>query len=354
MTVSRGRDPAPELTTTRIGGGRKAWLVAVGAIVVLGGFVYVGLTGPAVPPNTPQPKPSTAVAIATSTARPTPNLDEVTSIRADPTAPLLYQYLGTGLILNGRGTLAVLDRVAPLQYRGQYRIPYALRAPSAELELDAVTASVSHDDLESIGSWTIPLTSMGNGEGPSIDVFHAGRSPQDKTLTNPEFFRLTMNGFAISVTLKGQPDATLMTIDVAVVPDEFVPNESFSINAGPPTTGLTVDLQRLDRGAYSGDIQLPAALHGETLAVTLVATPKTEPSSNPIVVGTWSIRLSSGTNVDGADQIEVHVEGQPVGYGASEIVGSGYDLYANQLVLRGHLYLMIILNITQPSRAPTP
>jgi hypothetical protein len=220
------REPAPELTTTHLGGGRNAWLVALVAIVVLGAFAYVGVTGPATTQSTPQPKPSAAVALASPTAPPTPNLNEVISIRTNPTAPLLYQFLGTGLALNGHGTLAVLDSVGPDQYRGIYRIPYALVAPTARLEFDSVTASVSHDDLDQIGAWTVPLNSVVPGDSAPVIVLDTSEGRLSKTLSNPDFARLATNGYRLTVTLQGQPDALQMTIDIAVTPDQFVPDES--------------------------------------------------------------------------------------------------------------------------------
>jgi hypothetical protein len=215
------------LTTTRIGGGRKAWLVALGALVVLGSVIYLGASGKSVPLATP-PKP-TQPAVAEITARPavptgTPlDLTQVTSIRADPTAPVRYQYLGTGLTINGRGTLAILDPVGPDQYRGIYRIPYALKAPTAHLEFDAVSASVSHDDLETIGTWDFPINSISGPGGPPTVVLDTGGQPQEGTVTNPDFTRLATNGFRLNVTTTNEADAAFMTIDIVVNPEQVAP-----------------------------------------------------------------------------------------------------------------------------------
>jgi len=241
MSFPREQDPVPELSTTRIGGGGRAWLIAIGALVVLGSVVYVGLGGQSASPGSSRaPAASTLVAAATAVPRPisTPDLSQVQSIRADPSAPVLYQYLGTGLTLNGHGTLAILDQVAEDQYRGIYRIPYSAGAPTAHLEFDAVTSSVSHDDLDRIGSWNFPVAQLSTGVCcPSVTVLDIAAAPQDMTMSDPDFARIATNGYRMTVTAQNEADAALMTIDVNVNPDQIVPDYPTTVPAsqGPPT-----------------------------------------------------------------------------------------------------------------------
>jgi hypothetical protein len=223
MSFPGDQDPAPELTTTSIGGARRAWLIALGALVVLGSVVYLGLSGPSLSPQR-SPTPASPAVAAAATPVPARRVsfdpNQVVSIRADPTAPVLYQYLGMGLTLNGHGTLAILDAIGPDQYRGMYRIPYALAAPTARLEFDAVTASVSHDDLDRIGSWDLALGPINSGLCcPSVTALDTTQPPQDRTLANPDFSRIATNGFRLKVTTQNEANAALMTIDVTVNPD---------------------------------------------------------------------------------------------------------------------------------------
>lgn len=227
MSFTGDREPKPELTTTRIGGGRRAWLIALAAVMVLGSAIYLGLSGPAAsPPRSPNPASPVVVAAATPipARRVSFGPNEVASIRVDPTAPVLYQYLGAALTLNGHGTLAILDPVAENGYRGIYRIPYALSAPTAHLEFDAVTASVSNDDLDRIGSWDFAIGPINSGSCcGSATALDANQPPQDKTLADPDFSRVVTNGFRIVVTTQNEADAALMTIDVTVNPSSPAP-----------------------------------------------------------------------------------------------------------------------------------
>jgi len=299
---SSRQDPPPELTLSGTGGGRTKWLVAIVALAILGGVVYIGISGQSAAPAS---TPAAAVAVATESAGPSvtpfPN-DQVVSIRANPTAPVLYQYLGTGLTLNGRGTLAVLDPVGPDAYRGTYRIPYPLLASSAELDLDAVTASVSHDDLDYLGHWTFPIISVGQGAGPPIIALDTVGGGTDQALTTSEFQRLATNGFHLTATIQGQADAALMTIDVAINPSAAVPDATYTLVLDPHPPGLAIELESVGNGVYDGELLIPSELVGTTTSLDLLELTSSDVAGTPISVGTWSIRLSKRPRADGRDQ----------------------------------------------------
>lgn len=349
--------PNDELTTTRLGGGRRAWLVALAALVVLGSFVYLGLTGPTTTPRgTPKPNPSTAVAeVTTRPAPPTPNLNEVTSIRADPTAPQHYQYLGTGLTLNGHGTLAILDPIGPDQYRGIYRIPYALAGPTARLEFDAVTASVSNDDLDRIGTWNFPVDQIRSGACcPSVTVLDTAEAPQDKTISIPDFSRIATNGYRLTVTIQNESDAALMTIDVTVNPDPNFPDESFAFNIGAPDHPFVISLGAFAPGSYDGQALIPSALMDTTVTGSLTALPLSVPTTGgPATAGTWSIVLSARPSELDSALIEAHVDGRAIAAGEPLIRANGYDLLVQEIGSQGHSQLNVILNVRPMESLPT-
>ena len=350
MSFAGDREPKPELTTTRTGGGRRAWLIALAAVIVLGGAIYLGLSGPAVtPPRSPNPASPPAL-VAAATAVPARRVsfapNEVESIRVDPTAPVHYQYLGTGLTLNGHGTLAILDPVADNEYRGIYRIPYALSAPTAHLEFDAVTASVSNDDLDRIGSWDFPIGPINSGQCcPSVTALDTTQPAQDKTLANPDFSRLATNGFRLLVTTQNETDAALMTIDVTVGPDQFFPDESYSVRAGPPDTSFALPLEKFAPGAYDGQALIPSSLLGMSVPVTLTAVPMSNPSLGPVEVGTWSIQVSAQRVNTGLDQIEEGGTPRPIAAGEPQILGNGFNFVVGQRLIGGDLYLVAELSI---------
>jgi hypothetical protein len=350
MTFAPQRDPVPELTTTRTGG-RSAKLIALAVVVVLGSVIYIGISGQSGSPESSASPTSLPVAAATTRATAHP-LTEVESVRADPTAPVLYQYLGTGLSLNGHETLAILDPVAPNQYRGIYRIPYSLVTPTADLEFAAVTASVSHDELDRLGVWTFPLNSVHPGAGPSTVVLDVSEPSRVQPVTDPTFSRLATNGYHITVTTSNEVDGGLMTIDIAVNPDQFVPDESYSIAAGP--SGGRFNVQLGQSGAtFLGQGRVPDQLLGRLIPVSLLAVPISDPSLGPITVSTWWIQVATQPKDNGdLAHVEEHNDGRPIASGEAQVLASGYDISIEQVVVRGHLDLRVIFTVRTTSGPP--
>ena len=357
MSDPHDANQPPQLTTTHIGGGRRAWLVALLALVILGTFVYLGLSGGSsvlAPKSTPT-APALA-AVPTPVTGPTPvasyDPNEIVSLRADPAAPVLYQYLGTALTINGQGILAILDPVGPLAYRGLYRIPVSQSAPTARLEFDAVTASVSHDDLDRIGEWTFPINSIAHGSGPPVEVLDTGGNATAGTLTNPDFNAVLANGYRLLVTTQNEGDAALMTIDVIVNSDLGFPDETFSMLAGPNDYGF--GLERFQPGGYDAKVPIPSSLFGQTLSLALIASENSGPATATTRIGTWTLDIAKRIRDAGTTHpLEVHVDGRPITDSDPQILGSGYDLLVSQFVSDGKLNLGVALNL-RPLPGPSP
>ena len=109
-----------------------------------------------------------------------------------------------------------------------------------------MTASVSHDDLDRLGTWTFPVVAT-RGYAAPLTALSADSAPSGKALANPEFEALATNGFRIVVSVVGQPDAALMTIDVTTLPDQIVATAPQQIDQGdssatPTGLGLSLDV----------------------------------------------------------------------------------------------------------------
>jgi hypothetical protein len=355
-------EPSPDLTLTGTGGGRTKWIAAVVALAVLGGVIYVGISGPSAkaPANSPNPAVAVGPTVPSSplpTATPFPN-DEVVSIRTDPTAPVLYQYLGTGLVMNGRGTLAILDPVGPDHYQGVYRIPYPELADSASLELDAVTASVSNDDLDHLGHWTFPILSVGHGAGSPVIALDSNGGQTNQTLTNPDFSRLATNGFHLTATIQGQADAALMTIDVTINADQYFPQEHYSLTAGSGRQLFGFELENFGPGGYDGQALVPSNVLGKTISVTISAVPLSDLTSSPLAVGTWSLYIPRSQK-DLSNPYGAHIalndqgDGSPVANYQSQILVNGFYMSLGTAVQDGQTSLSVGLN-ARPSKTPLP
>jgi len=163
------RDAIPELTTTRLGGGRSARVIAVAVGALLIGTIYVGVSGHQAQPPAPVPPAPLARSTAETprsdapvvAADASPNVpaqspvdsNAIQAIRANPAAPVRYQYLGARLSVRGQSLLAVMDPVADNEYRVAYRIPSDLVSAVVTLNISAVMDTVSHDDFDALGQW---------------------------------------------------------------------------------------------------------------------------------------------------------------------------------------------------------
>jgi hypothetical protein len=358
VTDARDGNETSELTTTPIGGGRRAWLIALAALVVLGTFVYIGMSGgsSSVVPNASPTAPALA-AVGTPVAAPTPLVsydpNAIVSIRADPTAPVLYQYLGTALTINGRGVLAVLDPVGPRAYRGIYRIPVSQAAQTAQLAFDAVTASVSHDDVDRIGQWTFPISSIANGTGAPVVVLDTNGAGPQNALANPDFNSVLNNGYRLTVTTQNQGDAALMTVDIVAHPEQPFPDETYSMIAEPGDYGFALEMFR--PGGYDANVPVPPTLFGQTVPLTLVVSESSGPAIATTSIGSWTVDIvKRARDAAGASPLDIHVDGRPISNSDPQVLGGGYDLLVSQVVIAGQLNLGVVLNVhAAPEPAPT-
>ncbi|HEY7023831.1 MAG TPA: hypothetical protein VH371_02585 [Candidatus Limnocylindrales bacterium] len=350
--VTGGREePAAELTLTSTGGGRMKWLVAAVALVVLAGAVYIGISGQssALPQSSSQPAAQLAPSTTAPTATPYPD-NQVISLRVDPTAPVVYQYLGTGLTLNGHGTLAILDPIGPDEYMGIYRVPYSQLGPVANLELDAVTASVSHDDLDRLGDWAFPLN-IGRADDVPMTVFSTVGGMTDQSLITPQFQRLATDGYQLGVTVAAKEDAALMTIDVVVQPHLRAPNEMYTVLAGPTGDQFSVPLEQYTPGGFDGQALVPTSLYGTDLPVSLAAASLSDGSA--ISVGTWPIKVPPRPHNNNLVQIHATAPGDPAA-DKPGILANGYWFEIGEKLVGGDLYLVVNLSVTVTIAPETP
>jgi hypothetical protein len=330
-------DPVPTLTTTRTGG-RSARFIAVAVALVLGTVVYVGVTGQHGPLPPVEPNPSDVALVPTLSPSPQSSpLDHVVAVRADPTAPNLYQYLGTGLTIEGHGTLAVMDGVGPDQYRASYQIPYEQIPSRAHLEFDSVSSAVSHDDLDRLGAWDFVINSVGPGGGPRVIVLDTGGGPMGKSLSNPDFNRISTNGYRISAALEGRQDAALMTIDVTVGPDMYFPSESYGLRFGPDGSSTTAQFETFAAGGFDATETIPRSLYGTTIPVTLKA------GSADVV--TIQLKVPAAPTNLNLDRVEHTGEPEPGATGVPGIVVNGYFLVVGEHVMGDHLDLIAELSV---------
>jgi hypothetical protein len=337
MTLPRGREPEPELTTTRVGGGKSARLIALGATVVLGLTVYIGVSGQGNSTNTSPAPPAVADASPTQTPRPSPRSlppdpPHIEQISDGPTKPRPYQFLGTVLEVANQEFEAVLEPVAetgPSQaaysYAASYRVPFPLLSDHAELHLASITSTVSHDVFETYGIYGVSLASLVPGEIGDQTVLDVTSAADSSLIAQPDADPLKRNGFELSVTAENRQDQGILAIKLQVAGDPTLPSESYSLTAplGRRTVASTLNG---GAGHYQGVLDLGDIAHPGSLRVTLRAIPTSDPLLGRVKVGSWLLSLPPLNSGLPDAQRRIVVASRPIGPGEADIIRNGYTL----------------------------
>jgi hypothetical protein len=322
-------DPTAELSTASTGG-RSARVIALAFVLVLTGVVYVGISGQD-RQSVPTPNPSFVAEIATpSPERTLPHVDTIEAIRADPTAPIRYQYLGARLALGGHSTLAVLDAVADDEYSVAYRIPNRLVVSPANLNVSTVTDTVSHDDFDVLGEWSFALDTAGPAS-PTV-VLDASQPPDQRTLANPTFSHVSRNGFRITVTSQNERGATVLTVNLRVAADapkhqsQVTPNEDYEVAAriGGKTYRTDPASVQMEPGHFHGEILLPLELDAPSVALDLSGIPASDPLIGRVAFATHAVPV--WRIADHSQVTEFTSAGGPSNPGLPQIAQLGYRL----------------------------
>ena len=225
MTIPREPEPQPELTTSPVRGGASKWLVAVIAVAVLGGAIYIGINGKGTSPA-PGSAPAPIVAVASQSTPPAqegvPELNASTdrvSALGQPTARP-HTYLAVRLSIDGQPTLAVLTEQTPKELHAAYRIALPARATSAQLQL--IDVIDDKPGLAPYGDWNVSIgTFHGGGDldlivdsfAPTVLVSYQ-QSPDPSA--SPSASPLSIDGYTIQVTGQRHQDTETLSVDVAL------------------------------------------------------------------------------------------------------------------------------------------
>ena len=222
MSGTRSNPPRPELTTTKVAGGGSAKLVALVAVLVLGGVVYIGISGRA-----PAPAPAASNPPASSAIAGLPSPEPLSVLPGDAHAAVeqvlpegfkgsAYTGYAAALTFGDPPEYpAVFDEISSGRYKLTYRVQFPAPAKRATLEIAQFASTVSHDIFDSIGKWTVSLDSFAPGSN-EFDLLEFTRAPSPDAANAPD---LVMSGFALSVRLASHGTFGLINVDlVATVP----------------------------------------------------------------------------------------------------------------------------------------
>jgi hypothetical protein len=294
--VSGGQQPIEY--STKIGGGRSAWLIALAALLAVVGFVAIAVSGREQPPvfSVATAEPSRAAASsAASSAAPDPApatpsavpAAAVEQIRPSTSGPLPERFLGTVLELGGEEYLAELQEVAPGHFYAAYRIDFPRPARTATLGLAEIAPKMSSGTWHSLGEWQIDLAPMTPETRRAGRVLDAVELPQ-LTPAGPELGR---SGFQITVYAEGRLNFGLLTIDVRRGAERPYPNESYAVDVRAGAFATRVTLTGFEAGRFSGTLVIPDRVAARQVRLTLVAMPAQNPLLGMVVVHEFSTEL---------------------------------------------------------------
>lgn len=335
------REPQPELTTARVRGGRSPWLVAIVALAVLGGVVYVGVSGhSAAPTATSSPQPAlaaqpqgTAVTVQAPVA---PEIERPyagpVDVGSNPSALRPQKYLGAKLDIGQFSALAQFTSTDADHLHAAYSVP--LPAPVDSAELTIVDVIDQHPSLATYGTWSIPLDVFHGGVnqdsvigafGPTVMLQRVRPPDPTVALGGPDIER---NGFSIEVTAQQKDDAELVAIDVALGPGPQFPDETYRLVASAGRKQFVGRIRDSRPGHIRGEIFLPKSFQGDSIVLTLAAVTRSGGHTATATVSTSSVTLpdrSQYPNGVSTSDLSQPAAGRKTGFPGIEQVG--YQLH---------------------------
>ncbi len=206
-------EPRIELSTTRVGGGGSARLVALVTAGVLGAVVWVGLSGQAADEPAPaQLALPTAAATARSTLAPrrTPDYEFIR-----PTIPLGADGFGVLALIGSQRYLVVLQEIEVDHLYATMRLPFPRPAAEGTLELAQFWTRDNRPNFVSLGTVRLPLDPLVPETSQQGTVLDRTSPPQ---LTSSGVPRLVQRGYRLTVRAESRRSFAVLVIDVRIGP----------------------------------------------------------------------------------------------------------------------------------------
>ena len=204
-------------TTTRLGGGRSAWVGALVVLSLLAGLVWVGVSGR----PSASPKPVAAEASAT----PVPSGAAATSTPATigpaPTPPseLDGETFAVTASIGGQKYPALLEELEPGYLSASFRVPNPPDASEGTLSLDRFWVGSFLDAPVAVGSWRLPLDPIFSNterEGTVIDV----TMPPHPLLLNVPV--PVIRGYHLTVSAKNELLFGIVAVEMRIGPNQRI------------------------------------------------------------------------------------------------------------------------------------
>ena len=332
------REPVVELTTSRTGG-RSAKLVALGIAIVLGGFVYVGVSGQNSAPSRTSAAPAASFPVVAQQPSGAPALTDVPAPASFPQIPPVdatYKLdashtLGAGLTIGASYEPAYFAEIDAKHLHAEYLVPLPVPEPFGTLELVGMGGGAG--PATTYGTWRIALgTFHGNVGTDSVIGAYAptllvtDQRPADPA-ADPAGPTLMRNGFRIDVTGAEQIGNEIINVRVELGDDAAYPSETYNVVASAGRHHFSAATVESLPGHLRGEILFATSLTARRVVLELTATPAGAPRRQARVVLMHRLDLPVAKDFPGPVQPEVITAARATaGTSATGIVTNGYTL----------------------------
>ena len=290
--------------------------------VVLVAVVYLGVTGEKVPAATNHASGPPIGVIATTTPVPGRAYPGAEEIAAPGTQHPTY-FLGAGLTIAGKTTIAVLNPSERNQVSAAFLVPLPVPAGSATLDLRYVDNSAREQN--SFAAWSLPLASFGPQNRDSSVLIDDTRQPDASALIDAASQPLNARGFQIKVSSEAGMTDSLLDLIVTQGANPVWPDESYQVTAHTGDLKFTSTMTTIPPGRVVGEFNLGAGLSATSITVDLRSSPAGDPREGHFLVASYDVPLTSGT--DSLIAVPVVEDDHPPaapGAGNSGILANGY------------------------------
>jgi hypothetical protein len=330
-------------------------------VLVLGGTVYVGMSGHDKSEPDTAPTPPRAAALATSsppTAEPprTPETSPDGAAIAYRGVQRVWSDRGSlsnfavSLTLDGKRTISNLEEFGPRWLHVGYLVPLPV-PEGANAVVQLVDTRGTATPANSYGTWTLPALVFNSGVGP-VTIVDVVRQPQPFEVGA---VALVQNGYGLKIALEPASSFAVLNIDVTIGSDPVFPDERYDVIALVGRKVFSADIDMSSPGVVYGSILFDEKLGGKLATLQVRAIPPNDRYPGPVVVKTYEVTVPESK--DQLSFVNDTVGPDIRGDGLMGIIANGYSWRSNFLFIQGKHVLVFVLMVNpavDPVLFPVP
>ena len=349
MTIPAGREPVPELTTTRTGGGRSARFIALGVSAVLVAVVYLGVTGQKATPPTSDASPKPVAANALTIAQPSAAPAYPGPIVATGNSPAQPYFLGVGLTIGGQTAIAMLNQGTPHELFADFTVPTPL--PDGDGTLDLRYVDNRAREQSRFATWSVPLDIFGSSYPQSVVLVDDTRAPDPIALIDSTSQPVNATGYRLVATGVTDESGSSLGVDLIVASEPTWPDETYQVSARVDGRHISSTSTVIRPGRIVGELLVDGGLLNRKLVVQIAATPAGAAHGKSVPVARYTVPIG----LDVPPDVPIIEDTHPPAKQAAGLPGILTNGYQWQLFLsaRGGNLIVSYQLVVNPTYDPT-